>query len=102
MTANVRERESLSRSVVSDSLRNPMDCSSLGSSVHGILPGKDTGVGCHSFLQGILLTQGSNLNLLPCRQMLYHLSHQGSPNDSSFGRDQNVLELASVDDCLSL
>ena len=42
-------------------------------------PDKDTGVGCHSLLQGIFLMQGSNLGLLPCRQLLYHLSHQGSP-----------------------
>ena len=27
-------------------------------------PGKNTGVGCHSLLQGIFLTQGSNLCLL--------------------------------------
>ena len=27
-------------------------------------PGKDTGVGCHSLLQGIFPTQGSNLHLL--------------------------------------
>ena len=27
-------------------------------------PGKNTGVGCHALLQGILPTQGSNLNLL--------------------------------------
>ena len=27
-------------------------------------PGQNTGVGCHFFLQGIFLTQGSNLNLL--------------------------------------
>ena len=38
--------------------------------------GKDTGVGYHSFLQGIFLTQGSNLCLLHCRQILYYLSHQ--------------------------
>ena len=42
-------------------------------------PGKNTGVGSHSLLQGIFLTQGSNLGLLNCRQILYHLSHQGSP-----------------------
>ena len=29
---------------------------------------------------GIIPTQGSNLGLLHCRKMLYHLSHQGSPN----------------------
>ena len=39
----------------------------------------NTGVGCHFLLQGIFLTQGSNLGLPHCRQMLYCLSHQGSP-----------------------
>ena len=32
-------------------------------------------MGCHSFLQDILLTQGSNLGLLHCKQILCHLSH---------------------------
>ena len=41
--------------------------------------GKSTGVGCHFLLQGIFPTQGSNPGLSHCRQMLYHLSHQGSP-----------------------
>ena len=41
-------------------------------------PGKTTRVGSHSLLQGIFPTQGSNLGLLHCRQILYHLSHQGS------------------------
>ena len=45
-------------------------------------PGKNTGVGCHSLLQGIVLTQGSNLGLLHCRQILYHWIHQGSPGFS--------------------
>ena len=31
-------------------------------------PGKNTGVGCHFLLQGIFLTQGSNLSLLHYRQ----------------------------------
>ena len=31
-----------------------------------------------SFSRRIVPTQGSNLGLLHCRQMLYHLSHQGS------------------------
>ena len=29
-------------------------------------------------LQGIFLTPGSNMGLLHCRQMIYHLSHLGS------------------------
>ena len=66
----------VSRSVVFDSLRP-----------HGLWParllcpwnspGKNTGVGCHSFLQGIFLTQGLNPGILHCRQILYHLSYQG-------------------------
>ena len=32
-------------------------------------------MGSHSLLQGIVLTQGSILGLLHCRQILYHLSH---------------------------
>ena len=40
--------------------------------------GKHTGVSCHSLLRGILSTQGSNPGLLPGRQILYHLIHQGS------------------------
>ena len=60
-------------------LCNPMDCSPPGSSVHEIFHAKDTGVGCHFLLQGIFPTQESNLGFLHCRQMLYWLSHQGSP-----------------------
>ena len=52
-----------------------MDCSLPGFSVYGIFPGKSTGVGCHFLLQGIFLTQGSNLGLPHFRQMLYPLSH---------------------------
>ena len=40
---------------------------------------KNTGMGSLSLLQGIFLTQGSNPGLLHCRQILYRLSHQGSP-----------------------
>ena len=38
-------------------------------------PGKSTGVGCHSPLQGVFPTQGLNLGLLHCRQILCLLSH---------------------------
>ena len=50
-------------------LYDPMDCRDS--------PGKNTRVGCHALLQGISLTQASNLGLLHCRQILYCLSHQG-------------------------
>ena len=54
---------------------NPMDCSPPGSSVHGDSLCKNTGVGCHDFLQRILPTQGLNPGLLHCRRIPYHLSH---------------------------
>ena len=42
-------------------------------------PSKNIGVGCHALHQGIFPTQGLNLGLLHCRQILYCLSHQGNP-----------------------
>ena len=62
-----------SLSVMSDSLRP-----------HGLYspwnsPGQNTGVGSPSLLQGISPTQESNWGLLHCRQILYQLSHKGSP-----------------------
>jgi len=59
-----------------------MDCSLPGSSVHGDSPGKNIGVGCHALLQRVFPTQGSNPGLPRCRQILYHLSHQGKPTGS--------------------
>ena len=43
-------------------------------------PGQNTRVGSLSLLQGIFPTQGSNQGLPHCRQILYQLSYQGSPN----------------------
>ena len=72
------ESESISHSVVPRSLwlygLGPTNLLCLWN-----LPGKNTGVGSHSLLQGISPTQGSNLSILYCRQILYRLSHQGSP-----------------------
>ena len=59
-------------------LCNPMNCSSSGSSVHGISTGKKTGGGSHSLLQGTFPTQGSNSGLQHCKQLLYHLCHWGA------------------------
>ena len=41
-------------------------------------PGKNTGVGCHSFLQGIFQTQGSNSCLLRWQADSLPLNNQGS------------------------
>ena len=76
-----------SHSVLSDSLRP-----------HGlyspwISPGQDTGVGSHSLLQGIFLTQGLNPGLLHCRWILYQLSYQGSPFIIKVYTKQYILDL---------
>ena len=34
-------------------------------------PAKNTGVGCHFLLQGVFLTQGSNLHLMHYRRIIY-------------------------------
>ena len=45
-------------------LGDTMDCSPLGSSVHGIFQARNTGAGHHFLLQAIFPTQGLNLHLL--------------------------------------
>ena len=54
----------LSRSFISLTLCDLMDCNPPGASVHGDSPGKNSGVGCHTLLQGIYQMQGLNLRLL--------------------------------------
>ena len=46
----------------------------------------NTSVGSLSLLQGNFLTHESNQGLLPCRQILYQLSYQGSPNKNRTAR----------------
>ena len=58
-----------SHSVVPDSLRPHGQYRPWNS------PGQNTGVGSHSFLQGNFPTQGSNLGLPHCRQILHRLTH---------------------------
>ena len=60
-------------SVMSDSLRHH------GLYSPGDSPGQNTGVGSLSLLQGIFPTRGLNPSLPHCRQILYQLSHKGSP-----------------------
>ena len=55
-----------------------MDCSLLGSSVHGDSPSKNTGVSYHDLLQGIFPSQELNQSLLHFRWILYYLNFQGS------------------------
>ena len=68
-----RSSESESHSVVSNSL-GPHRLYSPWNS-----PGQNTGVGSRSLLQGIVPTKRSNPGLPHCGQILYQLSHKGSP-----------------------
>ena len=68
-------------------LSNPMDYSLTRLLCPWDFPGKSTGVGCHCLLQGLLFPSPGDLSdteIKPCvsyigRWILYHLSHQGSP-----------------------
>ena len=60
-------------------LCKPMDSSMPSSPVHGDSPGKNTRVDFHDLLQGIFPTHRLKSGLPHCRQILYHLSHQGNP-----------------------
>ena len=67
-------------------LCDSIDHSLPGSSVHGDFPGKNTGVGCHTLLQGIFPTQGSNsclLDLLHSQVCSLPLVLLGNPSTSS-------------------
>ena len=57
------------------------DCSPPRLLCPGDFPGKNSGMGCHFLLQRIFPTQGLNPGLPNCRQILYHLNCQGSPNE---------------------
>ena len=56
-----------------------MDCGLPASSVHGILQARMLEWVAIPFLQGLFRTQVLKPGLLQCRQILHHLSHQGSP-----------------------
>ena len=71
---------SVSCSVVSDC--NLIDCSLLGSSGHEILQARILEWEVISFSRGSSWARNQTQHLLHCRQILYHLSHQGSPNPS--------------------
>ena len=77
LSMKVKVKQLVARSC--PTLCNPMYCSPPRLLCPWGSSGKNTGVGCHALLQGIFQTQESNLGLLQCRQIFYHLSYQGSP-----------------------
>ena len=73
-----------------------MDYGPPGSSVQGDSPYKDTGMGCHAILQGIVWTQGSNL----CFLSLLHWQSGSFPRVPP-GKPLGLIAVASfiVDTC---
>jgi len=57
-------------------LCDPMNCNLPGSSVNGIFQARIL-----EWVDIPFLSQGLNLGLLHCRKILYHLSHEGSPEE---------------------
>ena len=75
-------------------LCNPMVCSPPSSSWDS--PGKSTRVGCHALLQGIFLTQGSNLCLLPLLYWLggsLPLAPAGKPNIAYMQNKKKLIQI---------
>ena len=64
-------------------LCDPVNCSLPGFSVCGIFQARILEWVAMSFSRGIFPTQGSNLGLRRCRWILYQLSYQGSPLETT-------------------
>ena len=92
-------------------LWDSMDCNPPGSSNHGILPGKNTGVGtgvgCYFLLQGIFLNQRSSLHILCLLHWqvdslpLHHLG-SGKESDYSQGKKSSGSDVFTIDFYLTL
>ncbi|CAI9150671.1 unnamed protein product [Rangifer tarandus platyrhynchus] len=77
-------------------LDDPVDCSPPDSSVHGILQARTLELVAIPFFQGLFPTQGSNHGLWHYRRILYHLSHQGSPQGKKQRNERAFLDSAGV------
>ena len=82
----LQKNKQIKYSIVLGAQLNPTLCSPVHCTLATLLcpwnsPGKNTGMGSY---EGIFPTQDSNLGLLHCRQILYHLSHQGNKQVAFF------------------
>ena len=76
-----------------------MDYSLPGTSVQGIPQARTLEWVSHSLLQGIFPPQGLNPGLQHCRQILYQLSHKGSPNALFRGFETYLLRVQHTMAC---
>ena len=72
-------------------LCDAMDCSPPGSSVHGILQARILEWVAIPFSRGIFLSQGLNPGLPYCGQILYLMSHLGSPTALPIAHNRNLI-----------
>ena len=86
----------LRRSVVCLTLCDPTDCKPSRLLCPWNFPSRNTGVGCHFLLQGILPTQGSNAHLLHCLVDSLPLSHLGNPEPAGKPLSQIKWEAQSL------
>ena len=61
-------------------LCNPVNCIACQPPLSLQSPGKNTGLGCHSLLQGVFLTRRLSLGLLPHWQISLLSEPPGKPN----------------------
>ena len=62
-------------------------------------PGKNTGVGCHLLLQGVFMTQGSNLCLLRWQVNSLPLNHLGKTIISYYYKTSSNIRISSRNFC---
>ena len=100
-TTGFAECRSAATSALSGSGGDLLDCRPPGSSVHGILQARYTGVSCHALLQGTFPTRESNPSLLcPLRWQAGSLPTEasGSPQGASVGNKAVLWEAVGQQD----
>ena len=78
-------------------LYDMMDCSSTRLPCPWNSPGKNSGVGCHSPLQGIFLTQGLNPGLLHCRFFTIWATREAPKRNSTRSGVQTQADTCPLD-----
>ena len=76
-------------------LCDPVDCSPLGSSVHGIIQVRILEWVAMPFPRGSCWPRDQTQNLFHCKQILYHLSHQVNLGSLSRYTHNSIFELST-------
>ena len=82
-------------------LYDPMDSSLPSSSVHGTLQARILEWVAMPSSRGVFPAQGLNPSLLHCRQILYPLSHLGSPSTPIMHQNSPAFSFSNKTPCVS-